>query len=79
MTEQQQVIVELLTVAYLKGVKDGLTAYAWWKDGREYVGTTQVRLSDAKGLAENWALHTMRNIGDEMGAQILAAFPTESD
>ncbi len=32
---------------YLRGYIDGLTAYAWWKDGIQYVGTTGRTLSEA--------------------------------
>ena len=24
---------------YQRGVRDGITMYAWWKDGEQYVGT----------------------------------------
>ena len=32
---------------YLKGVEDGLRAYAWWKDGVQYVGTCGTTLDEA--------------------------------
>ena len=32
---------------YEKGYKDGLTAYAWWKDGVQYVGTCGTTLKEA--------------------------------
>lgn len=38
--------------AYMRGMKDGLTAYAWWKDGVQYVGTCGQTLEAAIVLAE---------------------------
>ncbi len=32
---------------YEQGYIDGLTAYAWWKDGVQYVGTTGTSLQEA--------------------------------
>lgn len=32
--------------AYKQGFIDGLTAFAWWKDGVEYLGTSGTRLKD---------------------------------
>jgi len=34
--------------AYDRGYVDGLTTYAWWKDGVEQVGTTGTTLKKAK-------------------------------
>lgn len=73
-------LIALVEDAYLRGVRDGLEAYAWWKDGRQYVGTTKVRLSDAKDLAGSWVLHTMVIPADHFGPQISAlAAPTEEE
>ena len=36
-----------IRTAYIKGLKDGIKKYAWWKDGTQYVGTCGTRLSDA--------------------------------
>jgi len=36
---------------YLEGVKFGLTALAWWKDGTQYVGTGGTTLKQAIELA----------------------------
>lgn len=33
--------------SYRKGWIDALTAYAWWKDGTQYVGTSGVTLEEA--------------------------------
>lgn len=33
--------------SYKEGYKDGLTAYAWWKDGVQYVGSCGTTLKDA--------------------------------
>ena len=32
---------------YREGYRDGLSAYAWWKDGVQYVGTCGTRLKEA--------------------------------
>ncbi len=32
---------------YIDGYIDGLSAYAWWKDGVQYVGTTGRTLPEA--------------------------------
>ena len=34
-------------VAKQEGYKEGLTAYAWWKDGVQYVGTCGTTLKEA--------------------------------
>lgn len=33
-------------LAYLKGILNGVTSFAWWKDGTQYVGTCGTRLSE---------------------------------
>ncbi len=33
--------------AYNKGLADGITKFAWWKDGTQYVGTTGKTLKKA--------------------------------
>ena len=37
---------------YRKGYEDGLSAYAWWKDGIQYVGTCGTTLKQALKEAE---------------------------
>jgi len=37
---------ELLVLMYDQGYRDGVTAYAHWKDGEQFVGTTGRQLSD---------------------------------
>lgn len=32
---------------YIRGLKDGVTMYAWWKDGRQNVGTCGATLKKA--------------------------------
>ena len=40
---------------YDKGFKAGLEAYAWWKDGIQYVGTSGTTLKQAlEKLEEIW-------------------------
>lgn len=36
-----------LGVAWLQGYIEGLKAYAWWKDGTQYVGTCGTTLTEA--------------------------------
>lgn len=38
---------------YALGYLDGLVAYAWWKDGDQYVGTAGMTLSEAIERATN--------------------------
>jgi len=37
---------------YYDGVKEGLSRYAWWKDGEQYVGTCGRTLREALADAE---------------------------
>lgn len=40
---------------YKQGFIDGLTCYAWWKDGVQYVGTTGKTLKEAIAeVEESW-------------------------
>lgn len=40
---------------YTEGFIDGLTAYAWWKDGVQYFGTTGKTLNEAiEQVKETW-------------------------
>jgi hypothetical protein len=36
--------------AYKQGFEDGLSCYAWWKDGVQYVGSTGTTLAEARKL-----------------------------
>ena len=38
---------------YRKGYEDGLRAYAWWKDGVQYVGTCGTTLKEALNSLPN--------------------------
>ena len=41
-------------LAYGKGFVNALEAFAWWKDGEQYVGTTGTLLKDAiTGIYKN--------------------------
>ena len=37
---------------YIEGFKQGVTAFAWWKDGVQEVGTTGTRLKDVLAQAD---------------------------
>lgn len=48
-----------LTEAFQAGLRVGLTRYAWWSEGRQYVGTWGTTLGDAlkeTGL-HSWEYH----------------------
>ncbi len=48
-------MAEIEEKLYKQGFIDGLTAYAWWKDGIQYVGTSGTTLSQAiKEVEESW-------------------------
>lgn len=36
-----------LNKSYYNGIREGITQYAWWRDGVQYVGTTGETLRDA--------------------------------
>ena len=44
--------------AYIQGLKDGITKYAWWKNGVQEVGTTGTTLKKALARVdeEHWNL-----------------------
>ena len=44
---------------YVQGIIDGLAAYAWWKDGTQYVGTTGTTLAAATEKAKRGELWNM--------------------
>lgn len=44
---------------YIEGVITGLEAYAWWKDGTQYVGTCGTTLKDAIQKAKESKLYNM--------------------
>lgn len=46
--------------AYLQGCLDGLTAFAWWQDGTQYVGSCGTTLADARTKAKQFKLHCQR-------------------
>ncbi len=39
--------------SYDKGFKDALEAFAYWKDGVQYVGTTKTTLAEAISIRKN--------------------------
>jgi len=43
-------------VNYLQGMKVALLAFAWWKDGIQYVGTCGTTLTDALAMVEQGKL-----------------------
>ena len=54
----QEQLDELVNLAYKRGFIDGLRAYAWWKDGKQEVGSCGTTLSDAIEMVEKtWNYH----------------------
>lgn len=51
-----------LQEAYVVGLCDGIRAYAWWKDGTAYVGTTGKTLREALTDAEGGKYPPQPNI-----------------
>ena len=66
---------EALQTAWLKGYIEGLRAYAWWKDGVQYVGTCGTTLKEAIEDAEReYAVQTEDDREDRaLDALIVAA------
>lgn len=55
MTQPQTDEERIVSDAYARGYLDGLAAYAWWKDGVQYVGTTGRTLRAAQDAAvDTW-------------------------
>lgn len=40
-------VIQTIMTSYLYGKADGLSEYAWWKDGVQYVGTCGTTLREA--------------------------------
>ena len=45
--ELEKIIKAELEKVYIQGYEDGVKAFAWWKDGVQYVGTTGKTLAEA--------------------------------
>jgi hypothetical protein len=45
---------------YMEGIKVGLAAFAWWKEGTCYVGTCGRTLKEALAMVDNRALFGQR-------------------
>jgi hypothetical protein len=46
--ELEEFINLAIVAGYKVGYLEGVTAYAWWKDGEQQVGTTGMRLKDVQ-------------------------------
>lgn len=46
--------------AYRAGFADAMSAWAWWKDGVEYLGSGMSKLSDWKGREDKLMSYTPR-------------------
>jgi len=60
--EQEQFLQLAQTRAYYKGIREGVEKFAWWKDGRQYVGTCGSTLKDV--------LHDLANFEEDDIARI---------
>jgi len=54
-------VMSVIVTSYLQGKIDGLTAYAWWKDGTQFVGTCGTTLTQALEDAQKDASNVLRN------------------
>lgn len=52
MSEPLDEVEEIVATSYKRGYEDGLAAYAHWKDGVQYVGTTGRTLRSAQESVE---------------------------
>ncbi len=46
-TADESVLASAFRRVYVRGYKDGVTAFAWWKDGDQLVGTCGRKLADS--------------------------------
>lgn len=46
-------LLNLRSISYKQGLKDGITRFAWWKDGTQYVGTCGNTLKNALKEIDN--------------------------
>jgi len=46
-------------IMFFAGVREGLRAYAWWKAGVQYLGTTDTTLAEAISSTDSIELNTM--------------------
>ena len=49
MIEEQ---IEGKALDYIQGFLDGVRTFAWWKDGKQYVGTTGMQFLDVLNTVE---------------------------
>lgn len=53
---------------YEQGLIDGITAFAWWKDGDQWVGTGATRLRDTlSDLSSLWNYNRTMSDKDSTG------------
>ena len=64
-SNNRNVIKEVVRDAHLIGVIDGLIAFAWSKDGVEYVGSCGTTLKDAIEMAKKGKLVMIRKINND--------------
>lgn len=56
--------------AYVRGLEDGIRAYAWMKDGVYYVGTTGRTLADAIEAARDGRYPPQANMETEAASRV---------
>ena len=45
--DAKEKLIRILEQVHREGVKEGITRFAWWKDGTQFVGTCGTTLKDA--------------------------------
>ncbi len=62
-TKGETMASEVLAEVWLKGYIEGLRAYAWWKDGTQFVGTCGTTLEEAIERAKvEYAVHESEDV-----------------
>lgn len=54
-----------LNKSYYNGIREGITQYAWWRDGVQYVGTCGETLRDALHRIDQEEKRALELLGDE--------------
>ena len=63
--EQDQYLQLAQTRAYYKGLREGVSNYAYWRDGVQYVGTTGRTLKEAIGDIDREEKDLLKRYGVE--------------
>ena len=61
--EQDQYLQLAQTQAYYKGLREGVSMYAYWRDGVQYVGTTGRTLKEVINELNNEEKNLLKRCG----------------